>query len=156
MSSRPTSPAPRLRRRLAVVALGAGLLVGAVSGTASAKAIAGTGTTGPGATCNPVTSLSYKGDARAGETGVTTITVAYGVKACTNGQAVTADAKVFLSADPTVVPYQASNIALSGKFVVSGVKVNTSYQATITVRDASTGALVGTQTIFVAAKTKPV
>lgn len=152
-----SSPAPtsRLARRLAAAVVGAGLLVGAASGVASAKEVTsgptGTATT----TCSPVSSLTYKGDARVGETGVSSITVSYGVKPCDKNPVIV-DVRLYLSADPTAVAYDDPAAALDGKITVTGVKVNTSYTAKVSVYDAATGTLVGSKQIFAAAKTKPV
>ena len=146
-----------LVRRGAVVALTAGLLVAGAAGTASAKEI-GSGT-GAGITttaCDPVTSLTYKGDARAGETGLATIMVSYNVKPCDKSQAVTVDARLYLTADPSAVAYDDSNAPLSGKFTVFGVKANTSYIAKITLTDSVSGAVVATKSIYAAAKYKGV
>lgn len=153
-----SSPAPtsRLARRLVAAVVGAGLLVGAASGAASAKEVT-SGPTGTAATttCSPVSSLTYRGDARVGETGVSSITISYGVKPCDKNPVIV-DVRLYLSADPTAVAYDNPAAALDGKITVGGVKVNTSYTAKVSVYDAATGTLVGSQQIFAAAKTKPV
>ncbi len=146
-----------LARRSAVVALTAGLLVAGAAGTASAKEI-GSGT-GAGITttaCDPFSSLTYKGDARAGETGLSSIMVSYGVKPCNKNQTVTVDARLYLTADPSQVAYDDPAAALSGKFTVFGVKANTSYIAKITLTDAATGAVVASKSIYAAAVYKGV
>ncbi len=136
----------------AVALVGAGVMLGSVAGSASAKELASGGGTGAAVTtCDPVTSLTYKGDARAGETGLASIAVSYGVKPCNKNQAVTVDAKLYLSADPAAVAYDDPAAALSGKFAVYGVKANTSYIAKITVTDVATGVVVGSKSIYAAA-----
>lgn len=149
-----TSPAPRRARRGLAVALGVVVLLGAFAGTASAKEIGSGGGTVTTTACNPVSSLSYKGDATTSDTGAATVKVTYGVKSCTKA-AVTASVTMFQSAVPSNVVYADANAALSGKFTV-GVKANTSYQVRIDVYDAGTGTLVGTKTIFAAAVYKGV
>lgn len=154
--ARTTRPARRVATRLAAAALGAGILVGTFAGAASAKEIGSGGATGgtTTTTCNPVTSLGYKGDATTSDTGFATITVNYGVKPCVKGQTVVVDTKVYESANPSVVVYDNPAAPLSGKFTVGGVKVSFSYKVTVTVTDANTGAVVGSQTIFAAAVRK--
>jgi hypothetical protein len=155
--ARPEVPsrAARARRHAALVSVAGALVLAAVTGTASAKETAG-GTPAAPAACSPITSLGYKGDPRVGETGLSTVTVSYAVKPCVPGQSVTVAARVFLSTDQSIQPYDESSIPLSGKFVAVGITPNTSYTATITVTDTATGAVVDTRSIFVAAKTKPV
>ena len=156
-----TSNRPRttsLLRRAAVAAAGIGLVVVSTSGVASAK---GTGVdpvvpvVPAPKVCNPVTALSYKGDATTGETGTATITVTYAVKACDKNP-VRVDARLFLTADPSAVAYENADAALSGKFTAVGVRPATSYQAKVTVYDATTGAVEGSQTIYAAANYKRV
>ena len=131
------------------------LLVATMSGTASAKVETTGGGGGGTTTCSPVSSLTYKGDARAGETGLATISVSYGVKPCTSA-AVVVDARLFLTANPAAISYDDANAPLNGKFTVAGIRPNTSYQVRITVTDAATGAVVGSKTIFAGAVTKGV
>lgn len=156
MSTAPAASRSTTRfHRLGAAALGATLLVGAFAGTASAKEVGSGGTGTVTTTCNPVTSLSYKGDATTGETGQASITVSYGVKPC-DKLPVVVEARLYLTANPAVVPYLDANAPLSGKVTVFGVTANTSYTAKITVRDAATGTVVGSSQIFAAAKYKPV
>ena len=131
-------------RRFAVASLVGGLLVGGLGASAQAKDGLG-GTTGGTAACNPVTALGYKGDANP------TITVTYAVKPCAKGQNVIVGTRLHLSADPSVVPYSVTPSPLSGKYVVTGVLPNTSYQAEIVVTDAATGQVVGTRWIWAGA-----
>lgn len=155
--ARPEAPStrPSHRRRAGVVALAAGLALVAAVGTASAKEVGSGGTPTPTTTtCNPVSGLGYKGDATTSDTALATVQISYKVKSC-DGAAVTADLLVFQSANPANVALDAASIPLSGK-VTAVVKANTSYIAKFTVRDAATGAVVGTNQIFVAAVYKGV
>lgn len=158
MHHRPTpQPTSRALRRLAAVVLTAGVVLGSASGVASAKEIGSGGGGGGGGgstTCNPVTRLGYKGDATTSDTAVGSIAIDYAVKPCTNGQAVTVDVRLYESANPTAIAYDNPASPLSGKPTVSGVKVNTSYIAKVTVYDASTGAVAGSSQIFAAAVRK--
>ena len=150
----PTSARPSLRRRAAVVSLAAGLALTAAVGTASAKEVTSGGTPAtPAGACNPVSSLSYKGDATTSDTGVGTVRVSYGVKSC-DGAAVTARLAVVLSANLSVSAYDDA-VPLSGK-VTAVVTRNTSYIAKVDVFDAASGALVGSRQIYVAAVYKGV
>ena len=152
-STNPTTS--RVLRRLAAVALTAGVLVGSASGVASAKEIGSGGGGGGGSTtCNPVTSLGYKGDATTSDTALGSITINYGVKPCTSGQAVVVDVKLYETANPSVVLYDDPAAPASGKVAIFGVRVNYSYTAKVTVYDASTGAVAGSSTIFAAAVRK--
>lgn len=159
MHDRSTTPTTsRVLRRLAAVALTAGVLVGSASGVASAKEIGSGGGGGGGGgsttTCNPVTSLGYKGDATTSDTALGSITINYGVKPCTSGQAVVVDVKLYETANPSVVLYDDPAAPASGKVAIFGVRVNYSYTAKVTVYDASTGAVAGSSTIFAAAVRK--
>ncbi|MGE0819749.1 MAG: hypothetical protein AB7O74_13915 [Candidatus Nanopelagicales bacterium] len=155
--ARPEAPStrPSLRRRAGVVGLAAGLVLAAAVGTASAKEVGSGGTPTPTTTtCNPVSGLGYKGDATTSDTALATVQVSYKVKSC-DGSAVTADLLVFQTAAPDNVALDAVGIPLSGK-LTAVVRANTSYIARFTVRDAATGAVVGTNQIFVAAVYKGV
>lgn len=153
-----------LLRTAALVCVAGGLVVGSLAGVASAKggvgggggaAGGGGGGGGTSATCDPVSSLTYKGDATTGDTNLSTVQVSYSVKPCSNGQTVTVDTQVALLADQTQKVYEQTGAALSGRFTTV-VVANTSYLATVTVHDADTGDLVGSSTIFVAALRKRV
>ena len=146
------------RRRQAGLLLGLGLAAASFSGTAVAKEIGSGGTVGGVGTavCNPVTSLTVKSDPRVGELGFASIQTSYGVKPCTNGQAVTVEAKISEWANPSVVIYDDPNAPLNNKFVANGVRLRVTYQVTISVYDATTGALAGTLSAFTAAVPKGV
>lgn len=154
MTPTSSSPSTRRRRRIAAAVLGATVIVGAFAGTASAKEIGSGGGTVTTTTCNPVTSLSYKGDATTSDTAAATVQVNYGVKSCTKSP-VTATVTMFQSAVPSNIIYQDLNAPLSGKFTV-GVTARVSYQVRVDVYDAATGVRVGGQTIFAAAVPKGV
>lgn len=160
MSATPSSTPRRGSRtlgRLAVLVVGAGLLVGVLAGAASAKEVTSGGTPTPVPTaCNPVTSLTYKGDATTADTGAASIQLSYGVKPCTNGQAVRLDVQLYRNAPGGEVVYDNPNAALSGKVMIFGITANTSYIAKVTVFDATTGANVGSQQIYAAAVFKRV
>ena len=156
MTPHPTPrPATRaLGRRTAAMLVGATVLVGAFAGTASAKEIGSGGGTVTTTTCNPVSSLTYRGDATTSDTAAATIKVDYSVKSCTKGP-VTAAVTMFRSTDPANPIYQDLAAPLSGRFTV-GVTARVSYQVRVDVYDAATGSLVGTRTIFAAAVPKGV
>ncbi len=150
-----TAPRPTTRfRRLGAAVLGAGLLVGAFAGTASAKTVAGNAGSVV-TTCDPVTGLSYKGDYPAGESGQAVITVTYSVKACDKA-AVIVDTRLYRTVDPSAIAYDNAAAPLSGKFAVSGVVPNTSYIAKVSVYNAATGTLMGSKSIYAAANYKGV
>lgn len=152
-----SSTRPALVRGAALLAVAGTLALVSMAGVASAKGDAGSGGGGTGvpAACNPVSSLTYKGDATTAETGLATVQVSYSVKPCATGQAVTVDTEVALSADRTSLAYQATDAPLSGRFTAT-VVANTSYVATVTVRDVATGDPVASSSIFVAARSKRV
>ena len=153
---RTSTPRPTRRvARIAAVLLGTALLAGALAGPASAKEITSGGGGGGGtATCNPVTSLGAKGDARVGETGLASVDVNYSVKPCVDGQVLTVRTLMTESANPAVVVWDDPAAPLSGKFTVFGIRVGVSYRVTVYVTDAATGALVGQQSIFAGASRK--
>ncbi|MFN8020114.1 MAG: hypothetical protein U0Q03_01190 [Acidimicrobiales bacterium] len=149
------------RRRFGAVLTGGllvvGLGVGAVAGSASAKEVgSGGGGGGTTATCNPVTSLTYKGDARVGETGLASIDVSYGVKPCDSAQSVVVTTKVAQLTNPANVVWDDPAAPQNGRFTVFGTTTRTSYLVTVSVYDASTGVLAGTRSITAAAIPKGV
>lgn len=128
------------------------------SGVSSAKnggpEVAG----GGGATaavCTPVKSLSYRGDARVGETGLSSIDVSYSTAPCDKSVLTRVEVVMFESATGEVV-YSDTDALSSNKFTVFGVKVRTSYQVKVSVVNAVTGEVTGSQTIFAAAIPKGV
>jgi hypothetical protein len=162
MSHSSRNDAPLQKRRPLLVSLGvAALAIAGLAAGASAAGEIGTGGGGGGgggvvATCNPVTSLTAKGDPKVGELGFASIAVSYSVKPCTNGQSVTVANTVSEYLDPSVVIYSNPDAPLSGKFVANGVRLRVTYRVTIDVYDSSTGALVGTLSTFAAAVPKGV
>ena len=146
---------PRRSRRAVLAIVGAAMLATAIPAGALAKGVTvGSGTTATG-TCNPVTSLTYKGDPRVAETGVASIAISYKVKPCQAGQTVRVEVQLYEAAKPAPVFFANANAPLSGKLTVTGMKVNTSYVAKVLVHDVATGNVVGTFSIPAAAKTKP-
>lgn len=157
MTTTTNAPASRTLRRVLLATAGIGLMAASFAGPALAKEVgsgsgAGTGTTTT--TCNPVSNLTYKGDYRAGETGLSSISVTYDVRPCDKTRPVVVDARLYLNADPTDMPYNDPAAPQSGKFTVYGVKASTSYIAKITVTDAATGSVVGSRQIYAAAVRK--
>lgn len=149
------------RRRLVSLFVGgvvaAGLGLGVTAGTAAAKEIGSGGGGGGGTTvCNPVNNLSYRGDARVGETGLASIDVSYSVKPCDPAQTVTVTTHVARLSDATNIVWDDPAAPLSGKFTVFGVATRTSYLVTVTVFDGATGAVAGTRSITAAAIPKGV
>ena len=112
---------------------------------------AGTGTVA----CDPVSSLTYRGDARVGETGLASIKVSYSVKPCDKNQSVRVGVEVYENATGIRI-YDNPDSLFSNTFEVFGVKVRTSYIVKVTVYDSVTGAVVGTKSIFAAAIPKGV
>jgi hypothetical protein len=55
------------------------------------------------------------------------------------------------SFDAAAVVWNDPQAPLSGKFTVYGVKLRTTYKVTVTVRDAGTGALVGSASVSASA-----
>lgn len=145
-----------VRRALSVVMLGTAIAA-AVPAVAYAKEI-GSGTGGGGTTtaCSPISSLSVRADATTSDTGSGSIQVAYGVKACTNGQALSATTTVAEYLDPSVVFYNNPAAPLNGKFTLYGVRTRVTYVVTITAYDLATGAVAGSQKAYVAAIPKGV
>ncbi len=154
---RTTAPARsgRCGRRLGLLFALALLVLGAFSPAAGAKEIGSGGGTVTTTACNPVSSLSYRGDARVGETGLASIDVDYVVKSCTKA-AVTASVTMYEYLAPANVVWDQANAPLSGRFTVFGVKTRTSYLVRVDVFDAATGTKVGTRSITAAAIPKGV
>lgn len=145
-------------RKFLVLALGgAALLAAAVPATSFAKEIGsgGGGTTTGTTTCSPITSLTVKADPKVGETGLASLDATYGVKPCINGQTVTVDVNVSEYLTGALFVDMPSS-PLNGKFTLNGIKVRVTYKVTVTVVDAATGALAGTQSAYVAAVPKGV
>ena len=100
-------------------------------------------------------SLKAQGDARAGgEPGTATIDVDYSVKPCDSKQVVTVETVVAESYNPDQVVWDDTAAPESGKFTLGGVKLNTTYKVTVLVRDAVTGAMVGSASVSAAANTR--
>lgn len=158
MSMPHTATITRSRRVLCAALLGTALLAAALPATSFAKEIVsgGVAATGGAVACSPISSLTVKADPKVGETGLASVAVTYGVKPCTNGQAVTTNVTVAEYLAPSVVLYDWQNAPTTGKFTAFGVRVRVTYKVTVTVVDTATGAIAGTQSAFVAAIPKPV
>lgn len=142
-----------MRTTLFVAAASAAAVL-SLAAPASAKE-GGSGGTTTTPTCSPVQSLRAQGDARAGgEPGTATIDVDYSVKPCDNKQAVTVETLVAETWYPDQVVWDDTAAPESGKFTVYGVNVNTLYKVTVLVRDAGSGALVGSATVSAKAATR--
>lgn len=124
------------------------------SAPAVAKEVTSGGTPTP-TTCQPVSGITTRGDARVGETGLASIDVTYSVKPCDKNP-VTVGVTMAEAANPAAVAYDNPASPLSGKFTVFGVRVRVSYVVTVTVRDAATGAVVGSQFAYAGAVPKGV
>jgi hypothetical protein len=100
--------------------------------------------------------LKTDSDPRVGETGLATIDVDYSVKPCQSKQVVTVESRLTEYADPSAVLWDDPAAPTSGRFTVAGVKLRTTYAVTVIVRDATTGATVGSATQLTAAVPKGV
>ena len=144
-----------LRTMIGGAVLGTALLA-ALPGAAFAKEVgSGGGGGGTTTTCSPISSLTVKADATTSDTGAGTVSVSYGVKACTNGQLLTARTQVAEYLDPSVVIYENPAAPLNGKFTV-GVRTRVTYVVTVTAYDAVTGLVAGVQKAYAAAVPKGV
>ena len=132
--------------------IGAGLAITSV-GTANAKEIGSGGTPAP-TTCSPVSSLTAKGDARVGETGLASVTISYQVKPCTKGQTVNVAVALYRTANPADVFYRDPAAPLGAKLTLAGITVSTSYTFRVDVTDAATGAPVGSASVYAGATRK--
>lgn len=126
------------------------------SSLAFAKELASGGVITPAATaCDPVKSITYKGDATTGETGLASITVNYSVSPCDKTVPVRIGVTMVETASG-VAFYTNNDSLLSDKFTMFGVKPNTSYVVTVTVYNTTTGEVLKTSSIFAAARYKRV
>lgn len=112
--------------------------------TGAAREVA-SGAGGGGTTaCSPVSNFVVKGDYRAGETGTSTIDVAYAVKPCDKNQV--AEVKIEIIEFSTKAVLAATgNLPLSGKYAFAQRGLYGVYTAKITVTEAGTGVVLGTQ-----------
>jgi hypothetical protein len=137
----------RTGRVLAVAATGVAAVV-SFAGPASAKASAGVVTfstlpaPAPAGTCSPVKSFKHSTVVGVGDTGLSAVSVDYSVKPCDSKQAVTVEVAIAEEFAPGNVLYDNPQAPLSGR-VGTGIQLETWYRITITVRDAVTGATVG-------------
>ena len=129
--------------------LGLALALVAIPATVSfAKEIGSGGTVGTVApACSPVSSLTAKGDGRAGETGLGSVLVNWGVRPCDRSQAVRVSFTLINYTTKAFV-YTDSNAPVNGR-VDLFVPSRQLYQGIVTVFDAVTGEVVGTRSITV-------
>lgn len=126
-----------------------GAVILATSGSVVAKEItSGGGGGGGGAVvCSAVKSLTAKGDARVGETGLASIDLNWSVKPCNPGQAVRVVATITNRTSKEVV-YLDVDAALSSKVTVF-VASRQVYNCAISIVDAVTGLVLETKTVSV-------
>lgn len=159
MQITPATPTRSNRRRVAAFLSAGAAALALTAGVAGAAEI-GTGGGGGGggggtAVCNPVTSLTAKGDPKVGELGFAAADVTYAVKPC-DADPVIVHVTVAEWADATQVVYDNPDAVLNGKFRVNGIKIRTTYKVSVEVTDAITGVREGLGTTFVAAVPKGV
>ncbi len=122
------------------------LLIGANEASLGGEVGTGGGGGGVTAVCQPVTSLTAKGDPKLGETGLASVQLGWGVKPCTAGQSVRVLVTVTDWSTKEVV-YSDANAPLNGK-ITTFVAVRKTYQCTVTVIAVTTGAVEGTRTVY--------
>lgn len=127
----------------------------AVSNLYNAEVGTGGGGGGGVAICSPISSYTVKGDYRAGETGLSSIDASYAVKPCDKNQTVRVMIEI-INFTTKAVLNSGDNLPLSGKYHFQGVGLYGLYTAKITVFDAVTNAVAGTQSFTVALKPKGV
>jgi len=93
--------------------------------------------------CSPVKSFKHASVAGVGDTGLSSVSVDYQVQPCDTKEAVTVELTVAQEFDPGTVLRDDTAAPLSGKVTVLGIQLDTWYRITLTVRDAATGAPVG-------------
>jgi len=135
------------RGRVLAVAAGVATVV-SLAGPASAKEINNTVVSiAPGVTTTtPCQIQSFKTSSvtGVGDTGLSSISADYQVKACDSKHTVTVDVLVYQTFDPTNVLRDAPSAPLSDKFTILGVQLGVSYTIALTVHDGATGAVVAT------------
>ncbi len=122
------------------------LLIGANQAALGGEVGTGGGGGGVTAGCQPVTSLTAKGDSKIGETGLASVQLGWAVKPCTAGQAVRVVTTITKWSTKEVV-YSDENAPLNSK-ITAFVAVRNTYQCTVTVIDVATGAVEGTSTVY--------
>lgn len=130
--------------------LGFLLALAAIPATVSfAKEIGsgGNGGTVVGAACSPVGTLTAKGDGRAGETGLGSVLVNWGVKPCDRSRSVRVSFTLINFTTKAFI-YTDSNAPANGRVDLL-VPSRQLYQGIVTVFDAVTGEVVGTRSITV-------
>lgn len=117
--------------------------------TASSAKEVGSGTGGGTTTCSPITSYVVKSDYRAGETGLSSVDIAYSVKPCTTGQALRVQIEL-IKFDTKAVIDVVDNMPLNGKYHYQSTGMYGVYSTKMTVFDANTNAVVQTTSFSVA------
>lgn len=142
-------------KKIFALAMLVGALVSPV--TIHARELTSGGTTGGGnvmPACSPVNSLSVKGDARVGETGLASVEMSWSVKPCDKAQSVRVVAEV-INWKTQELMYQDTNALLSGKATVY-IPNRQLYTGKITVLDTLTGEVLGTKSFTVSTTPKGV
>lgn len=140
-------------KRMMMVVVAMGLMVG-VAGVTTAKELASGGGTVTTTACTPVKSISAKGDARVGETGLASVQFGWSVAPCDKTRPVFVVASI-TDWQSKQVYYTDIDAGLDGKVVVA-VAAGRSYACTVAVYDAATGVLLGTQTAYASTASKGV
>lgn len=111
----------------------------------SAREVAsGGGGGGGGTACSPISSFTVKADVRVGELGVGAIDLNYSVKPCDKNQAVSITVQI-TNTKTGVVVLEDTNAPASGKYSYLGTRYYEVYQAKVSVYDANTKQLLGSQ-----------
>lgn len=122
------------------------VIVSVLSFASTAKANGGSTTA---TTCNPVTSLVAKTDARVSELNFASLSVSYSVKTCYNGQTLTVTRTVSEYLNPSVVLYDVTSSSdLSSKFTLNTIKNRVTYKITVTVLDVAAQNVIGSSSIL--------
>ncbi len=131
-------------------------LVSLASQVVTLSAEIGTGGGGGGgggvAVCQPITSLTVKGDGKVGETGLGSVQMGWGVKPCDASQAVNVTVTIANYTTKAVV-YTDGAAPLNGKITVA-VPSRQLYLCTVTVVDVATGAVIQTRSTTVSTTPK--
>jgi hypothetical protein len=137
-------------RRILAVTVGVAAATISLAGPASAKEkAAGTVVTfsspvpAPTSGC-AVKSFKHDSVTGVGDTGLSSVSADYSMRACDSKSAIAVEMKVAEEFNPANVLYDDTAAPESGEVTVLGVELDTYYRITITARDARTGATVGT------------
>lgn len=146
------------KSHLKTMLLSAVLAIATFTGTGitMAKEITSGGNPAGGSTavCSPVKSLSYKGDARVGETGLASIDINYSVSSCDKTVPVRVEVTLIQNIAGAEPLYVNDDALTSDRITVFGVQVGKSYIARVRVFNRNSGELIGSSQIFAAAVRK--